>query len=202
MFMPKNKRTQKMPDKHMMVDLETMDTKETAAILTIGAVMFDPRGSDSEASMQAKLDNGEGFSIRCSLESNMAIGRTISARTIMWWLEQSEAARKDLIHAQQSPLGLALGNFRRWISGQKPKATRVWAKDPDFDCKILESAMEVTHEIWPFHFADNRSVRTIMDLAFPDGDCPHIGEGVAHNAFDDAVRQALTVQLCHRTLKS
>lgn len=190
-----------MINRHIMVDLETMDTEDSAAILTIGAVCFDPRGKDTEESMRNKLDEGHGFSIRCSLESNMVLGRTVSAGTIMWWMNQSESARDALVNGKQYPVGMALSNFRQWLTALKPKATRVWAKDPDFDCNILVHAMKMTHEIWPFHFADNRSVRTIMDLAYPDGDCPRIGEGVAHDAYDDAVMQALVVQHCHHVLE-
>ena len=177
-----------------------MNVTDDAAILTIGAVVFDPRGNDTEESMRAKLDDGMGFSTRCSLESNMVIGRTVSAGTIMWWMKQSDEARNALIDDKQYPVGMALKHFRQWITALRPKATRVWAKDPDFDCNILANAMKQTHEIWPFHFADNRSVRTVMDLAYPNGDFPHIGKGVAHDAYDDAVRQALCVQHSYKIL--
>jgi hypothetical protein len=143
---------------------------------------------------------GEGFSIRCSLESNMLLNRTVSAGTVLWWLTQSEEARNSLVNGKQVPLGLALSDFRRWIASQETKITRVWAKDPDFDVKIMQNAMKMTNEMWPFHFSDSRSVRTVIDLAYPEGDCPSIGKGTAHDAFDDSVRQALTIQHCHHTL--
>lgn len=77
---------------------------------------------------------------------------------------------------------------------------RVWAKDPDFDVVILRNAFAQIGEMFPFKFWETRSVRTITELAYPDGDPPPIGVGVAHNAKDDAIRQALMVQHCHHVL--
>lgn len=33
-----------MPDKALMIDIETLDTAITAAVIAIGAVVFNPRG--------------------------------------------------------------------------------------------------------------------------------------------------------------
>ena len=134
----------------LWLTLRTMNVTDDAAILTIGAVLFDPRGEDTEEEMTARIKEGRGFSQRASLESNMKIGRSCSASTICWWLEQSEDARHELIHGKQYPIGLVLKNFRQWITGFEAAPTRVWAKDPDFDCNILVHAMKQTHEIWPF----------------------------------------------------
>ena len=185
-----------MPDLHMMVDIETMGVSVTAPILTIGACMFNPRDKDTEESLD------DTFYIRASLESNMKTGRMPEPDTILWWLNQDKDARMELCQGEQTNLGTALFNFRKWVTSHDPKPTRAWAKAPDFDCSILRDAMESVNEIWPFHFASHRCVRTITDLAYPEGDSPMIGVGVAHNAMDDAKRQALMVQHCYGLLKS
>jgi hypothetical protein len=179
-----------MADTHMMVDLETMDVEVSAAILSIGAVMFDPRGKDTEETLT------DTFYLRLSLESNMKSGRTTSASTICWWLTQGDDARKELVEGEQLNIGMGMLNFRRWITDRTPRATRVWAKSPDFDCSMLKHAMDQQNERWPFHFADSRCVRTGTELAYPEGDAPLIGVGTAHNALDDAIRQALMIQHC------
>jgi exodeoxyribonuclease VIII len=179
-----------MTELHMMVDLETMDVENTASILSIGAVMFNPFNLDTEDSLT------DSFYLRISLESNMKAGRTTSASTICWWLTQSEDARTELVEGEQLNIGMGMLNFRRWITDRSARATKVWAKDPDFDCSILKHAMAQQNEFWPFHFADNMSVRTETWSAYPEGDAPLIGVGTAHNALDDAKRQALMMQHC------
>ena len=185
-----------MADTHMMVDLETMDVEVTASILSIGAVMFNPWQLDTEDTLT------DEFYLRISLESNMRSGRTTSASTICWWLTQSDGARQELVEGEQLNIGMGLLNFRRWITDRPYRATRVWAKSPDFDCSMLKHAMSQQNEIWPFHFADSRCVRTLTEAAYPEGDAPLIGVGTAHNAIDDAKRQALMVQHCYDKIKA
>lgn len=181
----------------VMIDLETMSTKPNAAILSIGAVLFDPWGTDTEDSI--KNDTNRLFLASISIESNEKEGRHISASTVSWWLKQSEAARHALLSPSDQLRG-ALERFKQWIARQQPRIDRAWAKSPEFDCVILRDAFESTGLMWPFQYWNSRDVRTAVELAFPEGDEPTIGVGVAHNALDDAIRQALTVQSCHRRL--
>lgn len=192
--------SENMAEEHCMIDIETMGTSPTAAILTIGAVMFDPRGQDTEESLRSKSQLFGPI----TFESNEQEGREFAINTIKWWLQQSSEAQEALFAGNQTSLRLALESFRQWVVGAAPKPTRVWAKDPDFDCVILKNAMDKCNMYWPFKFWESRSVRTIMELAYPAGglagDFPLIGVGVAHNAQDDAIRQALAVQHSYKIL--
>ncbi len=71
---------------HLMVDLETMGNGPYAPVISIGAVFFDPNTGET----------GEEFSVNISLESSMRYRARPDASTILWWLEQSEEARKSL----------------------------------------------------------------------------------------------------------
>ena len=82
-----------------------------------------------------------------------------------------------------------------------PAAKVVWAKGPDFDCKILQHACEAVSIPYPFHFSNHRCVRTIIDVAFPDPDQRPEFTGVAHDARDDAINQALSVQMAYQALR-
>ena len=179
-----------MPDKFAMVDLETMDTAATAAIVSIGAVIFDPR------------DVGEiisEFYAVVSLQDNQKVGRTISAGTVEWWLTQSQEAREALFIDPRS-LRDALTEFRVWYNEHQP--SRFWANDPDFDGLILAHALRSQDMHVPWHFSATRSVRTIKELAHPEGDFPDFtaGKGTAHNALADAAKQAMQVQYCYARL--
>lgn len=86
---------------HLMVDLETMGNGPYAPVISIGAVFFDPNTGET----------GEEFSVNISLESSMRYRARPDASTILWWLEQSEEARKSLTSNTQE-LSTALS----WLS--------------------------------------------------------------------------------------
>lgn len=180
---------------HLMFDIESMSTEPDAAILTIGAVPFNPRGWDDEESLRAKAKLFGPI----TLESNEAANRHISAGTVEWWLQQNPEAIKALFDHPVN-LAAALSDFAKWIAAQRPALTHVWANSPNFDCTITERAMRALKITWPFKFYQYLDLRTIKFAAYPDGDCPKIGVGTAHNAVDDAIRQALTVQHCIHVL--
>jgi hypothetical protein len=175
---------------HIMVDIETMSTASNAAILSIGACAFDPAQLDDFDSITDR------FYTTISIESNEAAGRDISGGTIAWWLQQSKAAQEALFEPPIRTLHAALTEYRIWADELRPKFNFVWANDPDFDCVILKNAADATKVKWPFPYYLNRSVRTIKHLAWPNDDAPNLRVGtVHHRAVDDAVVQALYVQL-------
>ena len=175
-----------MADRHLMIDIETLDTSASAAIIAIGAVSFDPRGE--------VFDEGT-FLMTCSKKSNLAHGRTVSQGTVDWWSIQDQEAQDAVFAGPHTPLNLALDGFVRWVNRISPTCTRVWAKSPDFDCNILQHACKEQGIYWPFKFWESRCVRTIMELAYPEGEFPHIElEGPKHDALVDAKVQALQVQ--------
>ena len=175
-----------MADKNLMIDIETLDTSITSAIIAIGAVTFDPRGA---------IYDDETFLLTVSKKSNLAHGRTVSDSTVAWWDAQDQDAQDAVFRGPHTPLNLALAEFVRWVNRQVPTCTRIWAKSPDFDCSIMINACTEQNIYWPFKFWESRCVRTIMDLAYPEGDFPHIAlEGPKHDALVDAKVQALQVQ--------
>lgn len=191
----------------LMVDIETMGTLPTAPIVSIGACLFDPRRMDtfeylSTYSMVVLVD----------LEDSVKHSSGISAGTLKWWLSQNDAAIKALITGEQLNLKNALQRLWTFATERSkaapeavrglPLPSRIWAKSPDFDCKIIEHGCRSTGLIYPFQYYNQRCVRTAIDLAFPNGedDRPEFKTGVHHDARDDAINQALMVQACHRAL--
>ena len=69
---------------HIMVDIETLDTVQSAVVLSIGAVAFDPHTKEL----------GEKFYVEFTtdLQAQQRLGRTISADTVTWWMQQGAAA--------------------------------------------------------------------------------------------------------------
>lgn len=175
-----------MADRQLMLDIETLDTSVTSAIIAIGAVSFDPRGETFDE---------DTFLMTCSKKSNLAHGRTVSQSTLAWWANQDQDAQDAVFKGPHVPFNLMLDSFVRWVNKKTPTCTRVWAKSPDFDCSILIHACKEQGINWPFKFWEARCVRTAMELAYPDGEFPHILlEGPKHDALVDAKVQALQVQ--------
>lgn len=192
-----------------MVDIETFDTKPTAAVLAIGAVLFDPRGHDTLESMLER-----SILVRVAVADAMKHG-TVDGGTIAWWFSQEDEAIKQLVAGEEVSLKQALLRFRQFciVRGipkvskeffpghiDLPQACKIWAKSPDFDCKILEHAGKRVDEWMPLGYHEWRCVRTVQDLAWPDPDDAPNFEGVAHDARIDAANQALLVQAAYRQL--
>jgi len=78
-----------MANTDIMIDLETLATSPDAAILTIGAVKFDPFGDD------IKDPKCEKFYVRVDLDSCDRIGLVTTDDTIAWWANQSKEAQDE-----------------------------------------------------------------------------------------------------------
>jgi len=179
-----------MPDRHLMVDIETFDTEVTATILAIGAVVFDPRADELEANQW-----------HSTISTKSQHDRTVSEDTQEWWRQQDQDAQDSVFKGAQLPLAIALADFTRWINRQRPTCTRIWAKSPDFDCSILKNACEQHGVLWPFKFWEARCCRTAMELAYPEGDFPHVAlDGSKHDALADAKKQAIEIQHAYHIL--
>ena len=183
-----------------MIDIETMSTEPDAAVLSIGAVGFNP--------YVVGQFMGDPFYINISLQSNEEQGRHISADTLEFWLKQRAEALNAMFEGEVTNLRQACKRFRLWAQSLEPSVTHIMANDPDFDVVILKQAFKASGEIWPWGFWVNRSYRTWTELAYPDPDSRREllarcrGEGVHHNAGDDAKAQALCVQHCYQMLST
>jgi hypothetical protein len=162
---------------HIMVDLETMGTAPGSAIVSIGAVAFDPY----------KGGLGEEFYRVISLRSCERAGLRIDPDTVMWWMGQSAEARAALI-GEGEDLPSALGWFATWFRRQQGRF--IWGHGANFDEPLLSAAMNAAHVVVPWKYWDARCTRTIYDLA---GVKPDRAQGVHHNALDDAKAQARAV---------
>lgn len=179
--------------KHIMLDLETMSSDHDAAIVAIGACEFDTRGDGT----------GAEFYVRVNLESAMQAGMTISAPTILWWLQQSEVARKETFEGQTEPLEYAIKQFAGYvneISGHQPRDVAVWGNGATFDNVIIRSAFTAVGIAPPWSFKNDKCYRTIKNLVPADKLPPWERTGTAHYALEDAKTQALYLQKCYKVL--
>jgi exodeoxyribonuclease VIII len=162
----------------VMLDLETFDTKPSALVLAIGAVRFDKNGV--HASFYRVLSSGD----------QQAHGRTMSASTALWWMQQEDAARREVANPRdiQSVEG-ALRDFAEFVLDVDVDG--VWGNGSDFDNAILGSLYDAygLHKPWAYH--QNRCYRTLKALyQRRRGRLGAVRDGTPHHALDDAMGQA------------
>lgn len=162
---------------NIMVDIETMGQGSNAAIVAIGAVVFDECGV------------GDDIYLRVSLEDAAKYGE-IDASTILWWLTQEDSARKEITTDGAMPLPDALHFFAHFVNGYKDDKgnVNIWGNGSDFDNVILANMYKKTGKSVPWDFWDNRCYRTMKNIY---RDVRLSREGVHHKAIDDARYQAM-----------
>lgn len=185
--------------KHVSADCETLSLNENPALLSIGAVVFDPEGNDTVESLR----NAPTFSAIVDLKDQVErYGRHIDPGTIMWWMKQPDEARKQVIANHPEYFAGAMFAFGTWINEFADADSRLWTHGAAEDAVWLRSAWRSTHPAIPFpiHYRNIRDTRTLFDLM----DTPEIVVPglVDHVALDDAIYQALRVQHAYRQLKS
>jgi len=156
---------------NVMIDLETMGTSPQSPIIAIGAVKFN-------------LTDGivDRFYHVVSLKSCMDEGLIPAADTILWWLDQSEDARQQLLRSA-IPIDVALMGFGLWLGDD----ARVWGNGAAFDNVILSNAYRALGLNQPWEFYNDRCYRTMKNM-FPQVAMDRIG--THHNALNDAESQA------------
>jgi hypothetical protein len=159
----------------VMLDLETMGNGPNAAIVAVGAIEFD---IDTDIL-------GRSFYMAITLESAVADGGVIDASTVMWWLQQSDEARKDICGAGL-PIREVLAEFSGWLAAIN-EDVKVWGNGAAFDNVILAQAYRRAGMPVPWPHWNDRCYRTMKALR------PGIKmerTGTHHNALADATSQA------------
>lgn len=186
-----------MPD--CMIDLETFGTSLNAVIVSIGAVVFDPNGADSYDDLMTVKDSLKPLYLSIGVNAHQP-NRIIDAKTVFWWLEQSDTARHSLTQLQSDsvPLERALDTLAIFFS--RHKVRHVWSHGVTFDLMILQHAYEQLDKKPPWHFTAMRDTRTLFGLLSETelAEC-WIENPLKHSAVSDAACQAIAVQ---RAIKS
>lgn len=158
---------------NVMVDLETLGNGSSAVIVSIGACKFDVLTGISE----------DTFYTVVHPQSCVSTGMEMDASTVVWWMSQSEEARKVFSDSSAVPIQDALSSFSAWY----PQDAALWGNGASFDNTILANAYRLTGQRPPWKFWNDRCYRTLKNM-MPL--VQHEREGTHHNALDDAVFQA------------
>ena len=173
----------------IMIDLETLATSPNAAVLTIGAVKFDPFGDE------VNEPNCEKFYVRVDLDSCDRIGLVTNDDTIDWWANQSKEAQDEAFNPDNRvDIVDAMHQLYKFCWGAK----RVWSHGASFDVVICEHIFNKIQKAVPWKFWEVRCTRTLFDI----GINPERPPVLKHHALEDAWNQAVGVQNIFKVLRT
>ena len=166
--------------------METLDTSPNTVILTIGAVLFDPKGQGVV----------ERLELRPTIDEQTDVyNRTISDDTLRWWSEQSkEAIEEAMGDRDRVTFKDCMEQLYKFCWNRKA----VWSNGAAFDVVVAETAFRQLDIRIPWPFYTVRDTRTLYDIAgvsLKDG--RHV---TTHKAVEDAEHQAIIVQKAYMKL--
>jgi len=192
---PITKPFKKLPVIDVMIDLETMGLCDNVVITQLSAVAFTMgTGEILEAFDQS-------ISVRNSVER----GLKIDGSTIEWWFKQPVTVFNEVLlkaiqlNTEEGKLESVLDKFSNWLNGLKKNygidfrpGLNIWGNGALADNKWLRQAYRVVGMEPPWHFTEDRDVRTLTDLGkrIFSYDYKQVKfEGTPHNALDDCKHQ-------------
>jgi DNA polymerase III epsilon subunit-like protein len=172
--------------KDVMVDIETLSTRNNASIMTIGAIKFD-------SSSVLDIDDADKFYMRVDYKSNE--GRHIDINTVAWWMDQEPKAKNEIIDKNDRfPLEEVLTKFNKWFEG----STFLWSHGATFDIPIIQGAMDECGIQSNWKFYNCRDTRTLYDIGgVKQYQLPHVAD---HLALSDCHRQIVGVEMSMKNL--
>lgn len=178
----------KRPMNDVLIDIETLGTKQDCVIVSVGAIIFNR--ADEPGTI---IDEFEVY-----LDVTNQTGRVADPSTMLWWMrdDMEEARKKAFKPGGRKRLGLGLKMLDEFISGHE--VNECWGCGPSFDMSILEHAYGQHKQPFPIPFWKWSCVRTIESFFYgkntrKGGGENHIG-GTAHDALDDCRMEALVIQ--------
>lgn len=177
----------------LMIDCETLGVGPFPALLSIGAVVFDPAAD----TVPQQVGAPGTFFVQVDPVTCIARGASVQTSTLAWWLDEPEARKHVLDSDRMVPIEVALNALIGWVQNYKPK--HVWSHGLLADARWLEA---YAPRDWPFGYRDARDTRTLFDLAERKlgTDLPKPEAAIPHHPTHDAIAQSLRVQLALRAL--
>lgn len=167
---------------HIMHDIETLDTKPSAVVLSIGAVKFNEDGI------------GESIYLVLDPEDQVRRGRTISPSTVLWWMQQSDEARSAFLRPSND-VRESLLEYAAFFDHPNYK---VWGNGAMFDNTIVLDLFAMYDIPRPWKYSGDRCYRTLKSIVTLDA---YATPTTAHNALADAEAQACDAMMMLRKLK-
>lgn len=172
----------------MMIDLETLDTKPSAVVLSIGAVIWETYVDDTGHLSWRTIDQ---FMRVLDIQKQVDRKRTVSQSALLWWQDRKSAAKAEAFNSVRSPVLRVLNDFHdfAFVNGKVPVApiNAFWASPVAFDLPIWEDLAMTFNGVVPWKYNQRYDVRTVIreaTLSVKDHKAPHLG-GIPHTPVYD-----------------
>lgn len=190
----------------IMTDIELFGDGRGKVIFQLSAVAFDMDGRISDPHELIQPDDMWFDAVVVGEAGRFPL--PVAPSTIAWWAEEAQSPAREILlrAAQDRPVVLAdaLLQFFRFCNLRLRKTGGHWANSPSFDLVLIRKLYESIGQPAPWHFRQERDMRTLMVLIkklgltkLPNmktvGLVPHVG-------LHDAARQAVLVQAAYRVL--
>lgn len=164
---------------HVSIDLETLDKRPSAVVVSIGLAAFTVAGGEVAT-----------YYTTVKRSPQEERGRTVDPGTEEWWSRQSSEVREALDQSKAIGPYEALNHVTSFVQRFQNNfyyVAGVWGFGSDFDNAILIDMFGDFEMPVPWDYRANRCGRTLVrELGTPKPKAV----GVHHNAADDAVWQA------------
>ncbi len=163
---------------HVMLDLETLSTRPDATLLQVAVVQFEPVPAG-----KVLVDDAWNAFVDPASQK----GSHVDIDTVMWWLGQSEDARRGIImgYGESQPLGTVLLDIDHWLN-DLGEFDKIWAKPASFDLPILQYAYQSMNLKVPWDHRQGRCLRTHLDTH----SLPLTQEMMAHDRAEKLLAEA------------
>ena len=154
----------------LMFDLETLDTKPSAVVLSVGAVVFNTEMSYpmSGAAGELKAVIVRRFTRVLNMQEQFSRGRTVSQDTLLWWQRQAPTARAEAFHPVRQPVEAVFNDFHEFVNPYAesfvgdPGINAFWASPVAFDLPIWEDLAMTFNNFVPWKYNQRYDVRTVV----------------------------------------
>lgn len=159
--------------KDVMIDFETFGNAENKCVCLVGAVYFD----------RVTGELGPEFKLNIDAESHVRRGARIDAKTMYWWLAQSQEARDSILAEPRLDVFDAMTALNNFLAN----ADRIWSH-ATFDFVTLTETLRMLHIEPRFKYKAGLDLRTLVYLSGIEvSSVPR--EGTHHDGLADAKHQ-------------
>jgi len=144
--------------REMMFDLETLDTRPSTIVLSVGAVIWETFQPVAGPLAWRVLRR---FYRILDIQSQATKNRTVSESTLIWWQRQDANARDEAFSAVRQPVTGVLEDFRRFADVEG-EINAFWANPATFDFPIWEDLAMTYSEYVPWSYRQKYDVRTVV----------------------------------------
>ena len=181
---------------HVVFDIETLGTRASSKVLTIGATFFDDEERPNPSLILSRREI-------IQLDAELQPERTVDIHTLRWWIDQSPECVAEGWNGSMSPAE-AERRLNEWAAYHSLEEAQWWCRGPHFDASILENLFNIV----PWRYNKVRDSRTLFAVSGESerdrlsdawGSYPEL---VQHAAEDDAAIEAICVQDLLADMKS